>query len=327
MTNYFLMRSPRVLIKANKIGYGWKKVNFSKYDNVEEILKKLNSGRRKNQIKRFFKLKRGDIVLVPLHCSIAIGVVMGEKSYDEEAEENTWNQVGVNFLKEDGTLRTLSTRSNMITNKLLSRLRLRMAIASLNEFSNEINELVKISEADEHNISEVYNESEELRVEEVKKTLLSNLRSGKNLRIKGGGDGFEELICELLKLDGFETKIQSKKSNIGKGDIDIKAQKQLPFGVTLRLDIQAKHHRGKTSINSVKQVEIAKKNNEVNEQSFAMVITTALFSDEAIRKAEEEDIILVNGDKFVSWLYDKLSELSTATLYGLGISISPSLCK
>jgi len=319
------MRSPRELIKADKIGYGWKKVDFSKYDNAEEILKQLNAGRRKNQIKRFFNLKKGDIVLVPLHCSIALGVVIGKKSYDEEAVKNTWNQVAVNFHKEDGTLRTVSTRDNIITNRLLSRLRLRMTIASLNEFSDEIEQLIKISEDCEYNVSQVYDNNEESKADEVKKSILSNLRSGKHLRIKGGGDGFEELICELLKLDGFETKIQSKKSNIGKGDIDIKAQKALPFGVTLRLDIQAKHHDGKTSLKSVEQVVTAKNNNEVNEQSFAMVVTTASFSSEVKNKAEEEGVTLIDGNAFVSWLYDKLPGLSKATLYGLGVSVAPSL--
>jgi len=327
-TNYFLMRSPKALLKDNKIGYGWKHLHFSDYDNVEKVLAQLNAGRRKNQIKRFFNLKEGDVILVPLHCSVAIGIVKGDKSYDENAPKNTWNQVAVDFLKEDQkTLRTVSTRDNLITNRLLGRLRLRMTIASLNEFSDEIEKLKKISESGEYNVSQIYNDNEESRAAEVKASLLSNLRSGNNLRIKGGGDGFEELICELLRLDGFNADIQSKKSNRGKGDIDIKAKKELPFGVTLRLDIQAKHHKGETSVKSVDQVAIAKKNHEVNEQSFAMVITTAAFSDEAKNKAETEDITLIDGGKFVDWLYDKLSELSTSTLYGLGISVSPTLCK
>jgi len=79
----------------------------------------------------------------------------------------------------------------------------------------------------------------------------------------------------------------------------------------------------------VEQIEIAKNNHEAYEQSgsFAMVITTASFSEQVKKKAEEEDIILIDGVKFVDWLYDKLPELSTPTLYGLGISVSPTLCK
>ena len=41
--NYYLMRSPKELINDNLIGYGWEKVNFSKFRNTSVTGAMMNS--------------------------------------------------------------------------------------------------------------------------------------------------------------------------------------------------------------------------------------------------------------------------------------------
>lgn len=76
----------------------------------------------------FFNLKKNDVVVVPMNRSIMIGVVIGEKSYKDNLK-NGYNRVSVNFMRDEpseGT-RQVSTRTGLITNQLLSRLRVRTA--------------------------------------------------------------------------------------------------------------------------------------------------------------------------------------------------------
>ncbi len=326
--NYYLIRSPKALIENNSVGYGWAKVNFSKSTNVENLLIEIKAkygtyGRKGNMIKRFFNLESNDVVIVPLHNSIAIGVVEGEKSYHDNPEKG-YNRVSVDFKNDKGEIRKISTRTNILTNSLLSRLRIRQSNASLNSFSREIEELIK-SNYSGNDYSKMMDQKLSESEEIFKTKLINNLRKGNNLRLKGGGDGFESLICELLKTEGFVTEILPKKATEGKGDIDIIATKDEFYGGITKLVIQAKHHKGKTSIKALNQVIIAIKGNESYESTVPIVISTGIFGDDTEIEAEDNNIILIDGQNFVNWLYKRLPELSIETQFNLGISQVPSI--
>ncbi len=330
MKKYYLMRSPSELVNKNRLGYGWK-VDFSQCASSKEILSQIKEaypqgcGRKKKQIQRFFNLKKGDIVLVPQPRKVVIGLVLGDKFYDSNASSHGWNQVDVNFRKDNGELRTVSTRSGVITNKLLSRLRVRCTNTSLDEFSSEIDNLINQTDTGSFSIVEKYEQSESGKENEFKSQLLRNLRTGKT-RLQGGGDGFEKLIYELLQVDGYsEIKISSKKSNEGTGDIDIEATKNLGSLLPpLKLCIQAKHHKGNTGHKAVDQLKIAKENKEAGENSILMVISTGSFHDDLRHYADESDIILKDGEDFVAWLCENISRLSTKKQLALGVSLTPT---
>jgi len=327
--NYYLMRSPKELIKENKIGYGWEKVNFSEFSNTTDLLNKLKKeygsyGRKKNQIQRFFNLKTNDVVITPMNKSIAIGVVVGEKSY-KKSPKHGFNRVSVDFKCKTGCTRIISTRTSIITNSLLSRLRLRQTNASLKSFSDEIERLLNLGCTEINDFSEILEKSLSDAEEIFKNKLLKNFNGGKNLRIKGGGDGFESLICELLKIEGYSTEIQSKSSNKGSGDIDITATRDEFFGGVTELVIQAKHHKGVSPVKSLHQVMIAIKNGEVATNATPIVISTGKFDISTIKEAEDNNIVLMNGEKFIDWLYRNLSKLSVETQLKLGVSQIPTL--
>ncbi|MBN2825624.1 MAG: hypothetical protein JXQ76_09885, partial [Campylobacterales bacterium] len=88
MQNILLVRSPSELIALEQVGYGWSGINFSEYSSDTEVINAIKTkgwslGRKANMIKRFFNLKKGDIVVLPFSKSIAIAEVEGTKSYDE----------------------------------------------------------------------------------------------------------------------------------------------------------------------------------------------------------------------------------------------------
>lgn len=329
--NYYLVRSPRELMDKDLIGYGWKGIDFSAHSDVSDVLKEILSkhesyGRKKNQIKRFFCIKSGDIVVVPVPSGIILGIVKGEKSYGEGIKHGE-NRIAVDFM-HNGKFRRVSTRKNLITNSFLSRLRIRQTNTSLKEFAQEIESLLSLTESDQSDFSEVLEKNRIEAEDHFKKELLKNLKIGKDLRIQGGGDGFEKLICEVLQLKGYVAKIASKKSNKGKGDIDIVASKTLFFGENIKLSIQAKHHSGTTSITALKQVLIAKINGEVPETDIVMVISTGQFNAATKAEANNNNVRLIDGDEFVKlWLYPHLSVLSDEILQSLGVSLTPTMMR
>lgn len=330
---YYLIRSPSELLGDGLVGYGWQKVDFSRFSDtgINELLKEIKNiygsyGRKKNQVQRFFNLKKGDVVVVPMHRSIAIGVVGGEKSYDTKGPNKGANRVSVEFIRNhDSSIRRISTRSNIITNALLSRLRLRQSNASINAFAEEIEQLISLDPA-VNNISSALENKISDAEKAFKAKLLSNLRSGKNLWLQGGGDGFEKLICELLEVEGYSTQILSKKSNAGLGDIDIEAVRGDFFKEdATTLAIQVKHHKGETSIKALEQVITAITSGEVDPGAIPMVITTATFNKKTWEKARENDITLIEGEQLVDWLYGNLSKLSSDIQLQLGVMQMPTL--
>lgn len=79
-----LVRRPESVVKQGFVGVGWPSLDFSQYEKAEDILQTLekqgkNIGRRKNIIRLFVGLKQGDIVIVHLYRSIAIGIVSSKK--------------------------------------------------------------------------------------------------------------------------------------------------------------------------------------------------------------------------------------------------------
>lgn len=56
-----------------------------------------------------------------------------------------------------------------------------------------------------------------------------------------------------------------------------------------------------------------------------MFITTAGISDDVIEKAYENNIVCIDGQKLVDWLYDNLTSLSELTKEALHIIFVPQI--
>ena len=84
---YYLVRTDRDLAEKSIIGIGWSEYNFSNYSDTEKLIKDIDNlygiGRRGNQIRRFNRIEKGDIIIVPLQWCVAIGIAKEGLFYDK----------------------------------------------------------------------------------------------------------------------------------------------------------------------------------------------------------------------------------------------------
>ncbi len=327
--NILMVRCSLRAVNEGYVGYGWPEVDFSQYQDTKALFEAFKQhypdgvGRREKSIKRFFNLKEGDIVVVPSGKQVSIGVVKGEKAFKPEWANRACNLVSVEFYKVGG--RILKIDRDQLNQQLGSRLKLRSAIANLNEFESEISRVIdsikKTGKVYRH--SSYFSEQIELAEQKFRKELLQSICKGTTW-LKPGGMGLEKLIKEMLELNGYTAKIKSKKQSPDISDIDIEAEKVERFSETYLL-IQAKHHRGETNGHGLKQLIAYKKNNDVAYQKW--LITTAAVSDENKQLAKQNNIEIMEGEELVGWIYKSLPLLSEKTKQALGIVEIPSLLK
>jgi len=323
MRNYVLVRSPSKLISEGRIGYGWSKINFSEFNTTKELLsyvklKNIVIGRKKNQIVRYFNISEDDVVIVPIDKSVIIGFAVGAKSY-QSGIRNGENRISVEFLKgSDNSILKIPRKE--LPGKLSSRLKIRMSVVSLNEFKSEVDRI--ISTARERGAAPANLHIEELNkaaTNTFKEKLLANICEGKAY-LKSGGRGLEELVLELVELEGYNGIIAAKNALEGIADIDIEASRTDIFSST-KLLIQVKHHNGVTGVHGIKQLEAL----DDDEQVIRWLITTAGVSDELRGRAESNNIKIMDGNELIDWIFESLPSLSFSTRNKLGISDVPTL--
>ena len=327
MKKYLMVRSPEKLINENKIGYGWKQINFSAHNDtktvIQEIIEKNGSiGRMTNQVKNYFEIKKGDIVIVPVGKKIAIAQVKGTKYYDDLFKGGHGaNQIDVEFFKKDG--RVIYIPRSKLKEDLESRLKLRTTIGDLARFSQEIDHIIQnLNDFGSFDLKNSFQEKIDQYEKEFKAELLNALWKG-NTRLKAGGRGLEELVKELLEIEGYSSvDILDKKNGAGIADIDIQATSDNnPFLKDIL--VQVKHHRGETSKHAINQ--LIAYDVELNSNAYKWVITTGHISHESQSYADENQINIMEGEQLVDWIYTNLSKLKTSTKESLGIVDVPKL--
>ncbi len=339
--NIILVRSGYKLIGDNLIGYGWSQVNFKKYNNGKDLIKLgfkekgIEYGRKRKQIERFQNIKSGDIIVVPVNRAIVIGIATDKKFYVENENLDipySSNRIEVVFFRKDSKVINI-LRSELDMN-LEQRLKIRTTIANLNDFREEILQIVqKIQEGKSYERSTVFAEKEENAKNDFIKSILKRMRTGKGLGIRAGGTGLETLIEEVFKAKNYETFIPSKNSKNRKNkliaDVDVVAYRDGEFSTKGEvLLIQAKHHKGTTGDHGVKQLEAIKdfnfgKYGEFSEDDYTIKKVLVTTAEKDVLNNSSIDII--NGESFAEWLYDNLSLLSKDTKERLGISEIPTL--
>lgn len=318
----------------NSANIGWEKIDLSKDIAFEDIandferiyLKNIDSreaGKKKNQIRRFLNIKKGDVIIVPSYRNIKIGFAV-KRFYEQRSYGN---MLEVEFLRnKEGTV--LEIPRTKLSEKIQTRLKTRgMTVADYQEFAFEIDDLIKNYLKNENfspldKCREMQNE----KCEELKKELLKRIQNGETY-LRSGGIGLECLIKELLEIEGYSNvKVFPKNTFPGKADADISAEKFDPIYGETKTFFQVKHHKGVSDEHGINQLIDIKQSGEYDFTDLVF-ITTAKIQDTAIDKAANQSITTLDGEQLVDWIYSRFGKLSDETKFSLGIISVPSLFK
>ncbi len=284
--NYFMVRTmydAYDFAKDGVVAVGWKKVNFSlKTSDIDGLIEQVNEecykdetisnqlkGRKRNEIRRFMSIKKGDIIVVPCGDSFMFGQSTGEYCYQHsKASEDghLYNQLKVDFILENGTpLRFKRKGKNTaLTTKLGCRGYTVLSIDD-DKITQEIDNLR--SEQKDLSSSTILEHKEELENDETIKKIHKSLQNYTTTSLEAHGVGFEKLIAKLFTLCGFESYTMSKQCGKGIADADIIAIKKSLLGdeFTSVYYIQAKHYDGNTSNHGLTQIKEFKE--QIEEQA------------------------------------------------------------
>ncbi|NMP30660.1 restriction endonuclease [Thalassotalea sp. M1531] len=324
MGNILLVRGPENLLKAGIAGYGWSQINLSSFESfsvVDQFIKEkeIDIGRQRNQIKRFYDIKGGDIIVVPVSRAIVIGIAKGEKSY-AQSPWNGANRVSVEFFKNEiGDV--IRIPRYKLSEGVQSRLKIRMTVANLNEFSDEFEGYIESLQNDNSIcFDSIFQQKVDREIESLKEELLSRIVSGKTT-LESGGYGLEKLIAELMEIEGYEASIEAKNKTHDDSDVDIIATKADTLSSS-KVYIQCKHHSGVTSRWGVKQLALLE---ESSLHVDMWLITTGSVSEDTKTYAAQNNIGVMEGVDLISWIFSHIHELSPGTKEKLGLSIMPKL--
>lgn len=319
----YLVRSPSKLIAENFAGYGWPQVNFSQAQDAASLMalfagKGINPGRQRNQIKRFFSIQEGDLVVVPLHRAAAFGLATGKRSYATDVGYGE-NRIGVEYFRhEDGSV--VRVPRSELPEALSTRLKIRMSVVSLDEFRDDITRIInQIQDKGAASFDSHIQQLEADSLTTLREQLLKNIRSGKTT-LESGGIGLEKLVAELLRTEGYAAKILAKTAFEGNADADIEAFREDRF-TSNKLLIQVKHHTGNTGHHALRQLQQLDNDDDVQR----WLITTGDVQQELVEEAESHGIGVMDGERFVEWVVERADQLSQRTLNRLGLSTTPSL--
>ncbi len=330
---YYLFRSNRSIpLKNNVVGYGWDQVRFTNFKDAEAIINYIGPsiGRYGNAVRRFKAIKKGDLIVVPYHGSIVIGLATGEEVYDEKAPENGKNQQRVKFpMDEHGEV--LLVPRHLISEGLQTRLKVRTSLTDLFGFSTEIEKIFANLQA---GIAHDYKDDIDRRAQEIevecKRQLLSNIRNGRT-NLPSGGRGLENLVQELLRIDGYEKPYILAKNlfRASHADADIETSKYdrlSPSGMQQYL-VQIKHHNGMTSDWGIKQLEEIANSQKASayDNHQLVLITSGQIAEETKESARGKAITVLDGDDLIEWIWRSMPRLETETKLALGIAEVPHI--
>lgn len=325
MKNIYLLRSPQQLIDQDRAGYGWNQINFSEYTGQSNALLmqafarlEIDLGRQQNQILRFFNISAGDLIVVPVYGAIVLGIAGQQRFYEQNVPYGA-NQLSVSFFRDKNNKIIRIPRAEL-KEALQARLKIRMTVVSLNEFSDELQQLVQqIEQGGAVGITEHYAQAQKKAEEHFKTTLLENIRAGET-NLKSGGLGVEEIVRELMSIEGYDARVLAKTNSQGIGDIDIEAKKTDRL-TEIIWQIQVKHHNGVSDRHGIDQFLAIKPEENTNK----CFITTAVLEAQIKADAEAKGITVIEGAELVDWIYEQWSFLSSMTKRQLGAVDVPQL--
>lgn len=320
------------LIEKSVVAIGWLDTDFSQMtpDQVRDhIRERGHGGRRANWASHFRAIKKGDVIIVPAPYVIYIATAIGEATYSKTGQpEDLANHQRVEYLKENGQLKKIprSSLSRELQTRLGPGSRGR-TVFKLDDFKEEIKDLLEGQDWDQKHADKSIKEEVKF-----KERLLDKIRGREGgTGMKAGGIGLEHLVVELLKIEGYKNaKVMSKRGQ-GPGDVDVEGTKEIKDRFASedqrKVCVQVKHHHwGKTGTHGLHQLEEAKKGIEEKDNVLVkwVLLSTGTFDENVVKDADELDIQLIDGEKFIDWLYQHIHDLDSKTKAKLGILDVPS---
>jgi restriction system protein len=261
------------------------------------------------------------VIVVPYWGgTVAIGIAGSEEFYDSKYEkQDGCNQRRVDWPTDTAGKVRLLPRGNL-SEGLQTRLKIRISIADLIEFKEELDTVLESLTAGKvYSWTEETAKKQEQVIERAKVQLLKNIQSGKT-SLASGGIGLERLVKELLIIDGFNAEvIGNKKTFKGYGDADIKASKLTRFRAEQFL-IQVKHHKGSTSVRGQQQLLGIRELMADDYSDFHLVlVTSGEVGEEEKQHGAANDISVIDGRLLVDWIFESVPKLSTEWKLKLGL--------
>jgi hypothetical protein len=324
------------IFSCNKVvAIGFNSVNFSALPDADAVAAAAKAefysdgytnpqvaGRRLAQIRRFKKIKSGDRVLVPHGDSVSLATATGEEAYDD-MQDRLANRKGVDYaLTEDGA--PLAIPQSELSNALQARLAVPGAfVADLFEFKDEIEGLFNIKHFDWRNRGQRV-ESE--AANKFKDELLHRIREGTKVNLRTQLVDLENLVRDLLKVDGYMARVLPKRPFPSFSDERVQASKTDRLCGETKLLVQVKYQYGTGDTWAAELLQEIRNQVLADYWDFSLVlVTSAEASAELKTVCEENDIRVLDGRDFVDWIIESLPKLPAEWPPKLGVLLPISL--
>lgn len=326
----YLVRTIRELVEQGIVGVGWVDHPFPELTDAEAAIHKIDAdygiGRYANQVRRFFAISEGDLVVVPLPYSVAIGRATGGMFFDERYyQQDRANQRSVVFPRDaEGRVATIPRAA--FSEAFQRRLRVMgMVVNDLTEFRSDIQTaLESIENGKDFSWPNRLIEEKLKKEAEFRLKLIGNIQSGRT-NLLTGGTGLEDLVCELVQLEGYEARVLSKRHFGSFADADVEASRSDRWSA-VKVLFQVKHHQGVSGDHGLNQLlEIRNAHVGEYDEHVRVLVTSASASEELRKRATNEGVIIIDGQALASWIGEHLDELKPETKDRLGIYEVPAV--
>ena len=255
---------------------------IDRYPYLREASSK-STGQRLGSLWRFVKeMQIGDKVVVPSTNGFYVANVVGPVEHRQE-----WVDADMAWCRKAEWITSQPIPRNRAHGDLRRRMKAQQTCVECSNLKSSI----------EHALAR------ESPVAITDELLSGTAKAVKNALWKSIDDrGLEELVRQLATASGAEAYIPPKKQ-AGDGDVDVVANygTHIPHAdARVTIGFQVKQHQGVTDVGAVQQLQGPLAREDIHQ---GCVVTTAeKFSPEAIQLANEERILLINGEMLAEWI-------------------------
>lgn len=234
----------------------------------------------------------GEIEIEGLKTWSGHEVIRGEKGLLQNGKSNQLIDLG--FVRKVSPVATGIGRSGYADAALTSRMKIRSTTANISDLNDSIEQALEA-----HRQSRPLNLHSSLLKEQVRATLSL-------IKIQLNPDKFEQLIqWYFRRIGATEVSIASKNAADKAGDADVIA---LFEPIKTIIYVQAKTHSGETSDWAASQIQEYKDQKDSGDDGYSriawVVSTCDAFSSDCVKLAKENNVMLFDGEDFVTLLLE-----------------------